>query len=288
MTSVYLIPDIEADEGFRAQAYPDPLTHGDPWTVGYGATGPGITQGTVWTQDQAYADLVQRVATLTTQLAASLPWFLGLSDLRQDALVNMSYNMGLAGLLAFHKTLTLISEADYTGAAADMLESLWAKQVPSRAKRLSEQMATGIHVGVTAQPIAPTVVSVPTSPPSPSHGTTPATGPAVIPTAGPNPQGPMTVTNYPQVPVDQPIQLPSQAIAQISMIGTHLGTVLGGALASWGLVQSNQTAQLATIGGGVAVILASIAINAMAQFLRHQKAESAVAVALATPVAKAS
>ena len=280
MTSVYLIPDIEADEGFRAQAYPDPLTHGDPWTVGYGATGPGITQGTVWTQDQAYADLVQRVATLTTQLAASLPWFLGLSDLRQDALVNMSYNMGLAGLLAFHKTLTLISEADYTGAAADMLESLWARQVPNRAKRLSEQMATGIHAGVTAQPIAPEVVSVQPSPlpAPPAVDTIGATVPsqAVAPPVG------QPVTPTPPAPAYQPIQLPSQVVAQVSQLGTHFGALLAGVLGTAGLVAPNEETQIASFGGSIAVLLLSVGINAGLQYYRHQQATKAVAQAKAS------
>jgi lysozyme len=286
MTSAYLISDLERDEGFRAQAYPDPLTHSDPWTVGYGATGPTITQGTVWTQAQAEADLVQRVATLTTQLAANLPWFVQVSDLRQDVLVNMAYNMGLTGLLAFHKTLTLISEGDYAGAATDMLQSLWAKQVPNRAMRLAVQMKTGLHAGVTTSAVAPTVVSVPTSAPSPSHGTTPATGPAVIPTAAPTPQRPMTATAPDFSPT--PVQLPSQATALIQSIGTHLGSLAGGALVSWGAIQPNQETQLATIAGGIAVWGASLLVSYIVQYLRHQQAEKAVTAALNTPVPKAA
>lgn len=30
---------IKRFEGFRAEAYPDPATGGDPWTIGYGTTG---------------------------------------------------------------------------------------------------------------------------------------------------------------------------------------------------------------------------------------------------------
>ncbi len=30
------------------KAYPDPGTGGAPWTIGYGATGPGIGPDTVW------------------------------------------------------------------------------------------------------------------------------------------------------------------------------------------------------------------------------------------------
>ncbi|MGE8289880.1 MAG: lysozyme, partial [Stenotrophomonas sp.] len=40
-------------EGCRLKAYPDPASGGDPWTIGFGATGPGIRRGVVWTQQQA-------------------------------------------------------------------------------------------------------------------------------------------------------------------------------------------------------------------------------------------
>lgn len=48
---------IEYYEGCELEAYPDPKTGGDPWTIGVGATGPGIVRGTVWTKAQADARL---------------------------------------------------------------------------------------------------------------------------------------------------------------------------------------------------------------------------------------
>jgi lysozyme len=146
MTSQYLIPDLKADEGFRAQAYPDPLSGNDPWTIGYGSTGPNVVPGLVWTEERAGLELSSRVASLTAQLAMSLDaWWDTIGDLRQDVLVNMAYNLGLHGLLAFHDTLAFIGQHDYADAASAMLQSKWAKQVPNRAHRLSEQMRTGVH-----------------------------------------------------------------------------------------------------------------------------------------------
>ena len=40
----------QADGTFAA--YPDPGTGGDPWTIGWGSTGPDIKTGLVWTQQQ--------------------------------------------------------------------------------------------------------------------------------------------------------------------------------------------------------------------------------------------
>lgn len=145
MTSQYLILDLKSDEGFRAEAYPDPLSGGDPWTVGFGSTGPNIKRGTVWTEAQAETALVTRVSAIAETLAQTLDWYAALSDLRQDVLCNMAYNLGTQGLLAFHHTLTAMSLNDWEAAARGMLASKWTTQVPNRAKRLAEQMRTGVH-----------------------------------------------------------------------------------------------------------------------------------------------
>ena len=39
--------------------------------------------------------------------------------------------------------LKMIEEGDYEGASKGMLNSLWAKQTPARANRMSKQMKTG-------------------------------------------------------------------------------------------------------------------------------------------------
>ena len=60
-TSANGLKRMQEHEGCRLKAYPDPGSQdGHPWTIGYGATGPGITQGTVWTQEQADVRLEAR------------------------------------------------------------------------------------------------------------------------------------------------------------------------------------------------------------------------------------
>lgn len=145
MTTAYLIPDLKSDEGFRAEAYPDPLSGGDPWTVGYGCTGPDIKRGTVWTEAEASDALYERLGDIQLSLGLKLPWFDALDGLRQDVLCNMAYNMGVQGLLAFHNTLSSIERGEYAAAADGMLASKWARQVPNRAMRLATQMRTGAH-----------------------------------------------------------------------------------------------------------------------------------------------
>ena len=145
MTSPNLIPDLERDEGLRLTAYPDPLSHGEPYTIGYGHTGPEVHLGLVWTQDQAAAALQSDADRACRALDESLPWWRNLDDLRQDVLAGMCFNMGIGKLEGFHNTLAAVKAGDWQAAHDGMLASAWAKQVGQRANRLAEQMLTGEH-----------------------------------------------------------------------------------------------------------------------------------------------
>jgi lysozyme len=76
-------------------------------------------------------------------LDAQLPWWRNLDDVRQNVIVNMSFNMGIWTLLQFKNTLSAMKNGDYALAANGMRRSLWAKQVGDRAKRLASQMEAG-------------------------------------------------------------------------------------------------------------------------------------------------
>lgn len=145
MTSPYLIPDLERDEGLRLEAYPDPLTHAAPWTIGYGHTGREVHPGLVWTTDECAEALSADVAATERGLSTALPWWRGLDDLRQDCLVNQAFNMGVHGLLGFTTYLELVKARDFAAAAEDEIHTLWARQVGGRAARLALQMRTGVH-----------------------------------------------------------------------------------------------------------------------------------------------
>lgn len=66
-----------------------------------------------------------------------------LSEARQRVLVDMRYNLGPKGLRNFVRTLAAIREQRYYDAAAHMIDSKWAKQVKTRAIRLSKMMREG-------------------------------------------------------------------------------------------------------------------------------------------------
>jgi len=138
------IPRIKADEGFRSQAYPDPLSHGEPWTIGYGRADGDVRPGETTSEPDASAWLGARCGEICDELDTALPWWRSLDPARGAVLVNMAYNLGIAGLLAFHNTLTHIERGDYALASAGMLASKWAAQVKGRATRLAAMMKTGL------------------------------------------------------------------------------------------------------------------------------------------------
>lgn len=101
-------------EGCKLVAYPDPGTGGAPWTVGWGATGPGIGPGTVWTQAQADERLAQDVERFMAGVQRVLtreP-----SDNELAAMTSLAYNIGLG---AFERStlLRFLNAGDKANAA---------------------------------------------------------------------------------------------------------------------------------------------------------------------------
>lgn len=99
----------------RYEAYPDPGTGGEPWTIGWGATGPGIGPGTIWTQEECDARLEADLA----RYARDVDDALGDAPTSQhqfDALVSFHYNTGAIA----RATLTRRHIAgDFAGAQAE-------------------------------------------------------------------------------------------------------------------------------------------------------------------------
>ena len=70
----------------------------------------------------------------------------GHDQVRQSVILNMAFNMGVAGLLGFRKFLAAFAIKDYVTATLEMLDSRWAEQVGDRAIRLAFMMKSGtIH-----------------------------------------------------------------------------------------------------------------------------------------------
>lgn len=150
MTTKYLATDISWDEARGGvpvlHAYGDPLTHAEPWTIGFGSTGADIHKNTIWTAETAVERRDFMIADVIDHLTKALPWFKTLDDVRQDVLVNMGYQMGWQGLLKFTSTLAAEARGAWETVAADMHASLWDRQTHNRAERLIEQARTGVRL----------------------------------------------------------------------------------------------------------------------------------------------
>ncbi len=126
------------DEAYRQFPYVD---QNGVLTIAIGRnislTGEGVSM------DEALILLDNDIANRYNKLAHYFPWFLGLSEARQIALVNMSFNLGFEGFLKFHKMLFALESRDYAMAADEMLDSEWRQQVGERATRLANIIRTG-------------------------------------------------------------------------------------------------------------------------------------------------
>lgn len=94
-------------------------------------------------KDESEYLLTNDINSRLADLESKLPWFNTLNDPRKAVLLNMSFQLGMAGLLNFRNTLNKIQDGDFGGAADNMLKSKWAEQTPKRAQEMANQMRTG-------------------------------------------------------------------------------------------------------------------------------------------------
>ena len=139
---------LHRDEGRAYKAYSDPITKGDPWTIGEGHTGPEVHEGLVW--DDAQIDFAKQLDVNAAWQACTdhfSPWFGQLCEPRQAVLVAMAYQMGIGRLQKFVDTLNAVESQHFAHAAESMRQSNWAHQTPKRAIRMAYQMERGVQIG---------------------------------------------------------------------------------------------------------------------------------------------
>jgi lysozyme len=128
--------ELSRDEGRKPRIYID--------TVGKTTGGVGRNLSDVpFSDDEIDLMLTNDIVRTTAALDKNLAWWRNLDPIRQRVIVNMAFNLGVAGLLTFTNTLAAIQRGDYSSAATGMLQSKWAVQVGARATRLSNMMRTG-------------------------------------------------------------------------------------------------------------------------------------------------
>ena len=76
-------------------------------------------------------------------LGSKIVFFKALDGERQYALLDMCFQLGINGLLKFRKMLRHMRFRRWNEAAAECLNSQYAKQTPARAKRIAELIKSG-------------------------------------------------------------------------------------------------------------------------------------------------
>jgi len=126
-----LIIDIKENEGFSGVVYKDTLGFD---TFGFGTKLP-------ISKKESTVLLRMRLSDKIEELSRRKPLFTQLPHNVQEILAEMAYQLGVTGLLKFKKTWLYLEEGENESASVEMLDSLWAKQTPNRAKELSEKLA---------------------------------------------------------------------------------------------------------------------------------------------------
>jgi len=127
---------LKRHEGLRLKPYRDTV---GKLTIGYGRNleddGISLEEAELMLEN----DLDRAVKAARDVVAG----FDELDEVRQAVLVDMAFNLGRAGLASFQKMRAALALGDFERAAAEMLDSLWARQVGRRARELAEMMRTG-------------------------------------------------------------------------------------------------------------------------------------------------
>ena len=129
-----LVERIKRAEGFSASVYQCPA---GAETIGYGRN---ISKKGGITKEEAEYLLSNDLEKIAQALPKKIPCFDSLEPAKQEILIEMAFQLGIAGLLRFKKFLGFLEEGNFEKASIEMLKSRWATQTPYRAQRLAKAM----------------------------------------------------------------------------------------------------------------------------------------------------
>lgn len=95
------------------------------------------------TKNAAFFLLKNDIARAMNDCKTQIPFWQKLDHERQYALLDMTFNLGIKGVLNFKKMLGAMGCGDWEKAAKECLNSKYATQTGQRAKRIAEIIRTG-------------------------------------------------------------------------------------------------------------------------------------------------
>ena len=130
-----LIEAVKESEGFRDKVYKDTLGID---TIGYGFA----IKDLVLEEDICDMILERKLDNLIDAADKKFPFLRGLPQDKSEVVYEMCYQLGINGVSKFKNMLKHLEAKNFEKASVEMLDSLWAKQTPNRAIKLSNQMKT--------------------------------------------------------------------------------------------------------------------------------------------------
>jgi len=131
---------IKHSEGVRTTAYKDTLNN---WTTGVGHLIRLPDEEYLIEKELTEEEVDQIFITDLNQAIDDARKFISQDSIPEEAffvVVDMAFNLGLPKLMRFQNFQQALRDKDFVQASFEMLDSLWAKQLPNRSKRLAKQM----------------------------------------------------------------------------------------------------------------------------------------------------
>ena len=128
-----LIESIKKHEGYVGVVYKDSLGID---TIGYGFAIKDLEL------DADICDIIleRKLKDLKDRIRIKFDWYIYIPPEIQDIIIEMCYQLGVTGFSKFKKTIAYLQDKKWEEASVEMLDSLWARQTPNRAKEMSNRV----------------------------------------------------------------------------------------------------------------------------------------------------
>ena len=124
---------IKQHEGYVGVVYKDSLGID---TIGYGFAIKDLEL------DEDICDIIleRKLKNLKDRVRVRFEWYRYMPPQIKDVIMEMCYQLGVTGFSKFKKTILFLQNKQFHDASQEMLDSLWARQTPNRAKELSNRV----------------------------------------------------------------------------------------------------------------------------------------------------
>ena len=126
-----IIKQIKKHEGYSPVVY--------QCTEGYDTIGYGFAIKDLYLDEESCDKILERkISELKLKIHQKFDWFKDAPGEVREVVINMCYQLGISGFSKFKKTIYYLETEQYSEASEEMLDSLWYRQTPNRAKELSD------------------------------------------------------------------------------------------------------------------------------------------------------